>query len=192
MSINAKTARFELVTLDGKEALFHEDRVDPATVPEGMFRYEIRSGDYGVPVLLRRDVDTGFGGSILINEQLDVTDPEPYIEGGLAFTGQKCSLVKYMRDNPAQTTGMTKEEAVAKAEIGWWKEATAGEIVDFQLYEPMLCMPFDKFHEAVEEVLGRLVFTHEFAEVDKLRIEHEKIQQEQGVTGSGMTMGGLS
>jgi len=103
MAINAQTARFEIVTIDGQEALFHEDRVDPATVPEGMYRYEIRSGDYGVPVLLRRDVDTGFGGSILTNEQLDATVPEPYIEGGLAFTGQKCSLGKYIRENPVQT-----------------------------------------------------------------------------------------
>ena len=103
MAINAKTARFEIVTIDDKEALFHEDRVDPATVPEGMFRYEIRSGNYGVPVLLCSDVHTGFGGSILINEAQDVSGAGMWIEGGLAFTGEKCSLAKYMRENPVQT-----------------------------------------------------------------------------------------
>jgi hypothetical protein len=33
----------------------------------------------------------------------------------------------------------------------------------FQLYEELLCMPFDVFHEAIEKALGRPVFTHEFA-----------------------------
>lgn len=32
----------------------------------------------------------------------------------------------------------------------------------FQLFEPLLCMPFDIFHEAVEKTLNRSVFTHEF------------------------------
>ena len=66
---------------------------------------------------------------------------------------------------------ITKEKAVALAESGWWKNATDKQIVDFQLFEERLCMDFGRFQEAVEKVLGRPVFTHEFARPDLLRSE---------------------
>lgn len=68
---------------------------------------------------------------------------------------------------------MTKTEAIKIAESGWWKGKTVKEIVDFQLYENRLCMPFGDFHEAVEKVLGRPVWTHEFADPTGLRAEYE-------------------
>lgn len=68
---------------------------------------------------------------------------------------------------------MTKEEALAKADTRWWESATNEEIVRFQLYERRLCMPFGRFHEAIEAVLGRPVFTHEFAMWDALQAEYE-------------------
>lgn len=45
----------------------------------------------------------------------------------------------------------------------FWEGLTDREIVEFQLFTPRLCMPFDVFHGAVEKVLDRPVFTHEFA-----------------------------
>lgn len=57
---------------------------------------------------------------------------------------------------------MRRDEAVAMADSGWWQGKTAREIVAVQLYEDLLCMPFSEFHRAVEEALGRPVYTHEF------------------------------
>ena len=57
---------------------------------------------------------------------------------------------------------MTKDEAIQMGESGWWKTKTAREIVQFQLNERLLCMPFGEFHKAVGEALGRSVWTHEF------------------------------
>lgn len=68
---------------------------------------------------------------------------------------------------------MTREEAVKMADSQWYETQTAEEIVAFQLYEDRLCMPFDLFHKAVETVLARPVYTHEFAEVERLRKEFE-------------------
>ncbi len=68
---------------------------------------------------------------------------------------------------------MTKDEAIAKAKTGWWKDKTPQEIVDFQLYEEKICMDFSDFHKAVEAVLHRSVWTHEFADVMGLRAEYE-------------------
>lgn len=56
-----------------------------------------------------------------------------------------------------------KEAAIALAESKWWEGKTPREIVTFQLFTSELCMPFGKFHEAVEQALGRPVWTHEFA-----------------------------
>ena len=58
-------------------------------------------------------------------------------------------------------THLTKEEAIAYAATEWYKGKTAQEIVDFQLFENRLCMPFDLFHKALEEVLGHPVQTAE-------------------------------
>jgi len=57
---------------------------------------------------------------------------------------------------------MKKEQAIALAKSGWWKTKTDKEIVEFQLYERLLCMDFSEFHRAVESVLDRPVWTHEF------------------------------
>ena len=67
--------------------------------------------------------------------------------------------------------GMTKEEAITYANTKWWEGKSAQEIVDFQLYEEKLCMPFGLFHEAMETVLGRGVWPHEFTDTKVLRDE---------------------
>lgn len=57
---------------------------------------------------------------------------------------------------------MTREQAIALAETKWWVNQLPQVIVSFQLFEPLLCMPFGDFHKAVEQCLGRSVYTHEF------------------------------
>lgn len=64
-----------------------------------------------------------------------------------------------------------KEKAIALAESGWWKELTPHDIVRVQFYTAELCMDFGDFHGAMEQVLGRPVWTHEFADFDRLKQE---------------------
>jgi hypothetical protein len=66
---------------------------------------------------------------------------------------------------------MTKEQAIQLANSGWWKSLSAHDIVMFQLFQDRLCMDFGDFHKAVAEVLGRGVWTHEFAKPELLRKE---------------------
>ena len=56
-----------------------------------------------------------------------------------------------------------KEAAIELSKTEWWKTKTHREIAKFQLFTVELCCPFPVFHKAVEESLGRDVFTHEFA-----------------------------
>jgi hypothetical protein len=58
---------------------------------------------------------------------------------------------------------MTKEQAIKMAESRWWDGLPAVAVAGFQLFEERLCMDFGDFHAAVEEALGRPVWTHEFA-----------------------------
>ncbi len=49
------------------------------------------------------------------------------------------------------------------------------EIAKYQLFERILMVKFDKFHEGVEKLLGRPVYTHEFGlNYDGLKEEAEK------------------
>ena len=57
---------------------------------------------------------------------------------------------------------LTTKQAIALANSNVWKKWTDEQIVRFQLFQEKLCMDFNRFHEAMEKVLGRPVFTHEF------------------------------
>jgi len=66
---------------------------------------------------------------------------------------------------------LSKDEAVAFAEGKQWEPMTLRERTEFQLFQDRLCMPFGVFHEAVEKALGRPVWTHEFADRQRLQDE---------------------
>lgn len=68
---------------------------------------------------------------------------------------------------------LTREQAIEIAESGVWKDWSDEEVVKLQLYQDKLCMDFGRFHEATEKVLGRGVWTHEFAWPKFLREEYE-------------------
>ena len=66
---------------------------------------------------------------------------------------------------------MKEKEAKALCDSEFWKDLSVHDRVKFQLFEERLCMPFDVFHQAVEETLERSVWTHEFATPEHLRAE---------------------
>lgn len=55
-----------------------------------------------------------------------------------------------------------RDKAIALHDAGWWKTKTAREIARFQMATEELCLPFEEFHKAMEEAIGRPVWTHEF------------------------------
>ena len=54
-----------------------------------------------------------------------------------------------------------KQKAIELHESHWWELCDAREIAEFQLFTTELCCPFDVFQNALEESLGRSVWTHE-------------------------------
>lgn len=71
-------------------------------------------------------------------------------------------------DEPRQ---LTQEEAIKFYKDGSWETMSSKELVNIQLFQRRLCMPFEVFHKAIEEVLGRPVWTHEFANTNSLKEE---------------------
>ena len=66
---------------------------------------------------------------------------------------------------------LTREQAIAFGENKLYERMTKRQIAEFQLEQQKLCVPFDVFHEAIEEALGRPVYTHEFAHPELLKQE---------------------
>jgi hypothetical protein len=56
-----------------------------------------------------------------------------------------------------------RDTAIKLAGSGWWVDKTAREICQVQLFTEELCLPFEVFHRAIGEALGRSVYTHEMA-----------------------------
>lgn len=57
----------------------------------------------------------------------------------------------------------TKEQAKIFFDSGVWKDWTDEQIFSLQSNQKLLCVPFSRFNEAIEGVLGRPVWTHEIA-----------------------------
>ena len=53
---------------------------------------------------------------------------------------------------------MEKDQAIKLGESKFWETMSFKERALFQFFEPLLCMPFDIFHEAIEKTLG--LFLH--------------------------------
>lgn len=66
---------------------------------------------------------------------------------------------------------LTRQEAIAFFDSKAWEGWTSRQIAEFQLEQDRLCIPMEVFQKAMQEVLGRPVFTHEFAFRDRLLAE---------------------
>lgn len=64
---------------------------------------------------------------------------------------------------------LTRKEAIAFDKNKEWQKWDAKTRALFQLKQNLLCMPLEDFREALEEVLGRVVFLDEFIP-DKTKI----------------------
>lgn len=65
-----------------------------------------------------------------------------------------------------------REAAIALAQTNWWVGKPAREVALIQMHIAECCMPFDLFQGALEEALGRPVYTHELAlSYDRLLME---------------------
>ncbi len=67
---------------------------------------------------------------------------------------------------------LTKEQAIAFCQNRCYENWSPRQIAEFQISQERLCIPFDIFHKAMEEALGRPVYTHEFG------LNHDGLRKE--------------
>ena len=76
---------------------------------------------------------------------------------------------------PKENQSAIREAIISYGDYHWWLSDNIVEIAMNQLFEEVLLVDFDLFHEGVEEFLGRPVWTHEFGlNVEELREEAYK------------------
>jgi len=68
----------------------------------------------------------------------------------------------------------------------WWESKDPVEVARYQVFEDILMTDFSTFHEGVEKLVGRPVYTHEFGlNVEGVRTEaREAIARMEGKQGS--------
>lgn len=66
---------------------------------------------------------------------------------------------------------LNKEESKNFFESDIWKNWTPKQIVELQLFQDRVCVPWGLFTELIEKVLKRPVYTHEFGDAESLRKE---------------------
>ena len=106
MNYDAQKVTYQEVTIFDRPALFTECRIDRATVPEGVYRYELRHGDadWGEPIELSRSLMVNFYGTVLTREpfQLPIDGWIPLESGTLSFQDGGCrTLAEFQEKYPA-------------------------------------------------------------------------------------------
>ena len=105
--LDARTEDFDCVELFDHPALFHCCRIDPATVPEGIYRYEVRDDDEnGYACEIAKHITVNHMGTILTDQPAPLNEDGSYMlgENDLNFSpGGQMTLQAYMTRDKEQT-----------------------------------------------------------------------------------------
>jgi len=75
-------------------------------------------------------------------------------------------MTEYIDDNLDKLSPEARknvEEVISKyPDNKWWRSDNTVEIAKYQIFERILMVKFSVFHEGIEKLLGRPVYTHEF------------------------------
>ncbi len=105
MSRDAGSEWFELVEIDGVEALFTNARLDRDTVPEGLYCYDVRETDgfSGIPATLERYVMANYWGTVLSKQEFPMENGYYGVkEDDFNYLGEMVTLEEYMQETQEQ------------------------------------------------------------------------------------------
>jgi len=68
---------------------------------------------------------------------------------------------------------MTEEQAIALWNSKRWESWSDEQIAHFQLHQERICIPYYRFHGALQAELGRPVLLHELGNAERLIEEYE-------------------
>lgn len=102
MSVNAREEKYEHIELFGQPALFTNSRIDPTTVPEGFYCYDLRGSDDDPsrPVTIENQVAINHAGAVLAPEP--VTIPKEglrMLRDNINFLGESLTLAEFCEEH---------------------------------------------------------------------------------------------
>lgn len=106
MSIfNAEKEGYLAAVIDGRTVLFTSMRLDRATVPEGLFCYDIRDSDRldGRFTEIKPFVEENHLGTVLCREAFPLDESGGYVPKNWGYSSGM-TLEEYRRDSPGQAT----------------------------------------------------------------------------------------
>ena len=77
---------------------------------------------------------------------------------------------------------LTEKQAINFFESGVWKDWNAEQLVRLQIFQDRLCVPWETFHKAMKDVLGRPVYTHEFMSSNRDSLTEEYLGTKEAPT----------
>ncbi|KUE76684.1 hypothetical protein ASJ35_06640 [Ruthenibacterium lactatiformans] len=102
--IPADAPTYEEVEIFDQPALFDNGRIDAATIPDGLFRYELRGSDDdpGSPAAVEMNVVVNHAGTIITTKPLTIPE-EGFLplteENGLNFLGGEMTMQEFQRNH---------------------------------------------------------------------------------------------
>ncbi len=107
--VNFSDEEFEIVEIEGKTALFTNERMTDADIPKGLHCYHLRHGDDGNFCTLEKSVAVNHAGSVIVKEPIDLGE-NGYISlnSGNApnFTGETTIMENFFTNEEEQSEFM--------------------------------------------------------------------------------------
>lgn len=101
--------QLQRITLFDVPMLFSNGRIDPSTLPDGIYRYDLRGSDLdpGYPVMLEEQVTVNHAGTILSAFPLDLSDADRLRLGEeIGFDGGFSSVDQYLVEMTGNSSDM--------------------------------------------------------------------------------------
>lgn len=122
--------KYQEVEIFDVPGLFSNGRIDPATIPEGMYVYDLRGSDYdpGQPITVENHVTVNHAGSVITAKPLDLGEDGRLTfteEEGLNFVGGEISAYRFLNEQRKdRNTEEVEAESISFAVCAYYGIAT--------------------------------------------------------------------
>jgi len=122
--------KYQEVEIFDVPGLFSNGRIDPATIPEGMYVYDLRGSDYdpGQPITVENHVTVNHAGSVITAKPLDLGEEGRLTfteEEGLNFVGGEISAYRFFNEQRKdRNTEEVEAESISFAVCAYYGIAT--------------------------------------------------------------------
>lgn len=110
-------SKYQVANAAGRTVLFTNDRIAAKDVPEGLFKYELRSGGGYEYASLENEVGVDFAGTVLSKEPFVIADSDyidllKYSENGIDFYDGQLTPSEYLQPDDSGESEINEDEGM--------------------------------------------------------------------------------